>query len=114
MPIVRVYQSGTLVDTKPFDVQFMIFRNDDDTLFWETYDERKHSRRGGSVEIWVQMGALPVPRISYVLPTWRLIVDGRHLAHMLHSDVPVLEHNIVLEYKNYRFELAFDDSVPAA
>jgi len=89
----------------------MIFRNEDDTLFWETYEERKHSRRGGRVEIWVQMGALPEPRISYVLPTWRLIVDGRLMTQVLHSDVPVLRHNIVLEYKNYRFEFAFDDGV---
>ncbi len=111
MSVVKIYQSGTCVDSKEFAVQFMILKKSDDTLFWETYDERKYSRRGGSVEIWVQMGALPEPRISYVLPSWRLSVDGRSLAQVLHTDVPVLGHHIVLEYKDYRFEFAFDDNV---
>jgi hypothetical protein len=110
MASVNVYRHDMPIDSKQFDVQFMIIKDLDANLFWETYQERQHSRRGGNVEIWVQMGALPEPRISYVAPPWQLIVDEQPLPQVLHSDVAVRGRRIVLEYEDYRFEFSFDDN----
>ena len=73
-----------------------------DGLRWETDDETG-LRVGGSLQVWIHRKADGLYYVSFVIKTWRLIIDGVTYEPDLYQNVLVNGHVIELRYKEYTF-----------
>jgi hypothetical protein len=105
MSTVIIYKEEQEVFHLPIRQEFYIVEAPTGELFWH---ENTDVKRPGVLKIWLKIMNKSA-KLSFVLPDWQLIINGRKLEKSFYEDVENLEgKEVELQYKEYRFVFHFD------
>ena len=106
MTFVNIYHTNKKVSVEQPKRDFYIIASDEpNRLYWESDPQPKS--RPGVIKIWVQHIDTN-PCILYVLPDWRLTIDGQTSDQGLYEQIKNLNEKVVeLESGDYRFVFQF-------
>ncbi len=109
MPTMRIYKNNTEIESIEFRLNFEILQASySQRLFWQA--DYTQVEEGGGIRIWIKAFGRPTDKsknrgyiISFVLPEWRLLIDGVLQEQRLYDDMEVTGKEIELDYNEYRF-----------
>lgn len=108
MPVMHIYRADNKIETKEFHKHFYIIQDyQEESLFWETWEEQRQSRRSGSTHIWIRGASGLNAEITFVTPHWRIALDGGVLEQDAYINVKVAGKRVELWFQDYYFVCCF-------